>query len=268
MVVSKRTKRIVWAHRGASGYETDNTLEAFDLAFEQGADGIETDVRVSRDGVLFLFHDDYIDVEGKRIRPETLTMTELGSIELTADSGSTGAPRRIPTLEAVLARYRDTRGPTGDPVMFSLDVIPSAVGVAVADLAAHLGTTDHTVITPSDADAGFYRIVREIRRTHPSIPIVRTTGRSLPERILRLLPDRPTGFDWASIRRYNIGGLNFRARHVTAGMIARVRERGLLTYVWDCHDEETMRRCIVSGADALYTNYPDTLRGLIENASQ
>ena len=51
----------IFAHRGASGYESENTLEAFALAVEQGADGIELDVQLTKDGELVVIHDETID---------------------------------------------------------------------------------------------------------------------------------------------------------------------------------------------------------------
>src|SRR5262245_45061418 len=47
----------VWAHRGASAHAPENTLEAFELARTAGADGIELDVRLDRDGTAVVFHD-------------------------------------------------------------------------------------------------------------------------------------------------------------------------------------------------------------------
>ena len=52
------SKTEVFAHRGASGYAPENTLEAFLLAIEQGADGIELDVQLSKDGVPVVIHDE------------------------------------------------------------------------------------------------------------------------------------------------------------------------------------------------------------------
>ena len=46
----------VWAHRGASGYAPENTLEAFELAAKQKADGVELDVQLSKDGELVVFY--------------------------------------------------------------------------------------------------------------------------------------------------------------------------------------------------------------------
>ena len=52
---------LVWAHRGASGYCPENTLPAFQRAIELGADGIELDVQMTRDGELVVCHDETID---------------------------------------------------------------------------------------------------------------------------------------------------------------------------------------------------------------
>ena len=54
-------KTKVWAHRGASGYASENTLDAFRKAVEMGADGIELDVQMTKDGELVVIHDETID---------------------------------------------------------------------------------------------------------------------------------------------------------------------------------------------------------------
>ena len=46
----------IWAHRGASAYAPENTLEAFQLALDMGADGIELDIQLSADGELMVLH--------------------------------------------------------------------------------------------------------------------------------------------------------------------------------------------------------------------
>lgn len=51
----------IWGHRGASGYAPENTMAAFLLAVEQGADGIETDIHLTKDGVCVLMHDESLD---------------------------------------------------------------------------------------------------------------------------------------------------------------------------------------------------------------
>ena len=51
----------IFAHRGASAYAPENTLEAFRLAMEQGADGIEIDVQLTKDNELVVIHDETVD---------------------------------------------------------------------------------------------------------------------------------------------------------------------------------------------------------------
>ena len=54
-------KTRIWAHRGASGYAPENTLEAFKLAIDEKADGIELDVQLTKDKELVVIHDEKID---------------------------------------------------------------------------------------------------------------------------------------------------------------------------------------------------------------
>src|SRR5260221_1195917 len=60
----------VWAHRGDSAHEMENTLAAFDAARAAGADGIELDVQLDRDGIVVVLHDD--DLQRLAGRPGTL----------------------------------------------------------------------------------------------------------------------------------------------------------------------------------------------------
>ena len=54
-------RTLVWGHRGASGYAPENTIPAFEKAVELGADGIELDVQLTKDGELVVIHDETID---------------------------------------------------------------------------------------------------------------------------------------------------------------------------------------------------------------
>ena len=68
----------VIAHRGASGYAPENTLEAFVLAVSQKVDGIELDVQLTRDGVPVVIHDETIDrVTSKTGYVKDYTLKEL-----------------------------------------------------------------------------------------------------------------------------------------------------------------------------------------------
>jgi glycerophosphoryl diester phosphodiesterase len=83
-------------HRGAKGYEPENTLVSFEKAIGMGADGIELDVHLSVDGRLIVIHDETIDrtTNGKGVVNE-LTLQELKSVAINEEY-------KIPTLEEVL----------------------------------------------------------------------------------------------------------------------------------------------------------------------
>ncbi|MCJ7824791.1 MAG: hypothetical protein MUP44_07820, partial [Anaerolineales bacterium] len=99
---------LVIAHRGASAIAPENTLSAFRKAEELGADAIEFDVKLSRDGVPIILHDMTLerttDGEGE---VKNLTFTELQRL----DAGSKFSPvftgERIPTLRQLLDEFKD-----------------------------------------------------------------------------------------------------------------------------------------------------------------
>lgn len=104
------------AHRGYSGFAPENTLPAFVAAFDQGADGIELDMQVSKDGQVVVMHDTTLDrtTNGKGLLREKM-LTELREL----DAGSWFHPKyaktRIPTLQEVY----DTVRPSGDQTVYA-----------------------------------------------------------------------------------------------------------------------------------------------------
>ena len=106
--MTETTKRItkVWAHRGASGYRPENTLEAF--AIRQGADGIELDVHTSADGELIVMHDETVDrvTDGTGLIKD-MTSAQLKELKVSTSAEPTGI-YRVPTLAEVLDLMRTT----------------------------------------------------------------------------------------------------------------------------------------------------------------
>lgn len=98
----------IYAHRGSKGTRPENTLVSFQAAIDAGADGIETDVQLSKDGELIIMHDEKIDrttnLTGKVVN---LTLAELKK----ADAGIKFSPdyqgEQIPTLKEVIELLKD-----------------------------------------------------------------------------------------------------------------------------------------------------------------
>lgn len=98
---------VIIAHRGDSSAAPENTLEAFDLALNQGFFNFETDCQLSADGVPVILHDETLGRVNTGSGPAAAaTVEQLQQL----DAGSWFAPQfagsRIPTLEQVLVKYR------------------------------------------------------------------------------------------------------------------------------------------------------------------
>lgn len=98
----------VWAHRGASGYAPENTLPAFKLAAEMGADGIELDVHMSSDGKLMVIHDETIDrTSNGSGRVVDYTCQQLKTLDF-SNGFDEYSGVRIPTLREVYGLIKKT----------------------------------------------------------------------------------------------------------------------------------------------------------------
>ena len=104
----------VWAHRGASAYAPENTLEAFELAAQMHADGVELDIQLTRDGEVVVTHDEEIKrVTGQPGYVKDYTLAELKQMQFNRTHPEFDNAR-IPTLEEIgapegLAKLSDAR---------------------------------------------------------------------------------------------------------------------------------------------------------------
>jgi glycerophosphoryl diester phosphodiesterase len=104
-------KPLVIAHRGGARESTENTIGAFQRAVKIGADGIETDVRLTRDGIVVVYHDQYFGrVEGLRQAERTRLVSDMTYAELSRQTlvpvGDDRGGRRVPTLDELLSSVR------------------------------------------------------------------------------------------------------------------------------------------------------------------
>lgn len=101
-------KTKIWAHRGASAYAPENTLSAFKLAMEQGAEGIELDVHLSADGEVVVTHDHTIDrVSNEKGLVNSYTVEELKGFDF-SNHFSEYKGEKIPTLKEVYELVKPT----------------------------------------------------------------------------------------------------------------------------------------------------------------
>jgi glycerophosphoryl diester phosphodiesterase len=110
-LTARTGKIMVIAHRGGAKESTENTIETFQRAGRIGADGIETDIRLTRDGVVVIYHDDIFGrVEGLPKPLQTRLVADMTYAELRANPlapvGDASGNRFVPTLEDLLTKVK------------------------------------------------------------------------------------------------------------------------------------------------------------------
>lgn len=263
---------MIVAHRGASSHRAEHTLAAYALALEQGAEGLECDVRLSRDGHLVCVHDRRVDrTSTGRGVVSTLSLDKLAELEYDAwhvepaehadDLVRTHrvAPRREPngllTLEALLGLVADTPGTrlfveTKHPVRYG--------GLVEAKLVALLSRfgfakPSSKEDSPIVAMSFSWRAVRRIRENAPGLPTVL---------LLEAIP--PTCWDGSLPPYADYTGPNVERLRADPGYVARSAERGHPTYCWTVDDPADIELCQRLGVRFLATNSPAATRAVLE----
>ena len=240
----------MFAHRGGAALAPENTLPAFDRGLSLGADGLELDVRLSRDGVVVVHHDAALDRTTDGHGPlADRTVAELAELDAAYHFDVDGAfpfrgrGIRIPTLEQVLARHGGVR------CVVELKVDRPELAVAAVGVIRAAGAVDRVIIGSFHGGA-----LSAARAIEPRIQ----TGASTDEIRRELTPAwlRP----WARAPRFQtlqVPELWKGMRIVSPSFIARAHGKGLPVWVWTVNREDDIRRLLDWGVDGIMTDCPD-----------
>ena len=229
---------LVIAHRGASAEQPENTLAAFDLAVRQGADWIETDLHLTRDGVIALVHDaglqrlggegvvgdcDWAALQrldagrGERIPSLETALDHIGRGAAWNLEIKVGPHGRYPGLEAEVLRAVAKRN-LGDRVVYS-----SFSTEVLATLRRYSATARLGVL--ASARFGAWSYARALRRA-------------------------------TSLNAY---ALHPAKELVTAARVARAQRKGLLVFPYTADSTAEWRNLAAAGVDGIFTNRPGAL---------
>jgi glycerophosphoryl diester phosphodiesterase len=229
-------------HRGASTRALENTMAAFEAAREDGADGVELDVRLTRDGALAVFHDDDLTrLAGRGGCVEEMTWREVERVELRGGE-------RIPRLDQVLEAM--------DGLLVNVEIKPPrwrrapAVVRAVADCVARAGTGAGAQVIVSSFD----------------VAVVGLTRAMTPLRVGILFHDRqrrPLRRAWlAPVLR--VHAVHPKKTLVDQGTMRAWRSAGYEVNVWTVDEAVEVRRLVRLGVDAIISNDPAAARRAME----
>ena len=224
----------VIAHRGASQAAPENTLQAFRLAREFGADWVELDVRRTADGVAIVHHDAHL-ADGRRIG------------HLHADDLPDYVPSLAEALEAChgLGVHLEIKNLPDDPDYDRDNLVADAVAGLIA---AYLGP-DRALVSSFNVDAA-----DAVRAVDPTIPTALNCGIVAPSQAVA----RAIAHNMAAVHPFDA--------MCDAAFVRRAHDAGLAVNVWTINDPSRMSELLAMGVDGIVTDVPDVARAIVDAA--
>ncbi len=234
---------ILIAHRGAAEDAPENTLAAFKLAWQQGADGIEGDFHFTRDGKIVCIHDaDTQRTAGRAGKVAEATFAELRRLDVGSWKGEPWRGARIPTLGEILATV-----PAGTRVCIEIKCGPEILPTLKAALAGSGLLSGQAIVMSFDA-----RVIAEAKRLLPQRKALWLTDfKADPETGVR-----PTATEiLQTLEKTGADGVGCRAHPVVDQAFMRtLRTAQKEVHLWTVDDVPTAKRYLQLGADSLTSN--------------
>jgi glycerophosphoryl diester phosphodiesterase len=235
------------AHRGASHDAPENTLPAFELAWKHGADAIEGDFHLTRDGKIVCIHDyDTARVSGTKRVVKDSTLAELQAL----DAGAWFKPEfkgtKLPTLREAAATV-----PAGKKFYVEVKCGPEIVPAMLDDLAASGLKDDQIVVISFQAP-----VIAEVKRVKPAYKAcwLASFAKESP-----LDPDKNVVL--TTLRKIQADGFSSKAdSRLDQDFVKAIRDAGYEYHCWTVDDVATARRFFELGALSVTTNRPEFLR--------
>jgi glycerophosphoryl diester phosphodiesterase len=222
--IQRTSAPLIIAHRGASADAPENTLAAFRLAIDEGADGLECDLRMSTDGVIVISHDDSL----KRTHAQPVRIADATAAALAVSD--------VPTLTETLATVR------GRLSLINLElkepIPPDALDAAIGP------HSDGIILSSFD------------------IEIIRATRDALPHLPFWLLTMQGTNVAIAQAQELGCVGIHVWHRTATPRFIAHAGRADFPVYVWTLDDPRRASILAGRGVVGITTNAPGKLRAL------
>ncbi len=235
---------LVIAHRGASAYEPENTLRAFALAIEQGAQMIEMDLHSTRDGHVVVIHDFTLDhTTNLTGRVSERTLAEIKQ----ADAGN---GERVPTLDETLDLA------LGKVRLYLEIKDPNAAAETLRIIRARRCQAD--VMLASFDLALIKKLGEEVRDIELGVIL----GNETFNPVVRWRE----AFPWWALRHIHYQTLCMQVSLCYGYLARRVKASGKKLYVWTADEDAQFAAMIARGVDGIVTNKPDRLVAYLERS--
>ena len=231
------TRPLVFAHRGGSKLAPENTMAAFDAGMAAGADGLEVDVHLSRDGVAVAHHDRLLDRTTRATGPiRERTAAELASLD-------------VPALRDVLARHPRAK------IIIELKEHGADLARAVIEDVRRADAVERVCL--GSFNAGVLRAARAID------PQVATSGGRMDVRValsrswVGLSPGR------VPYQAFQVPEVSGGTRVVSPRFVKLAHKARIVVQVWTVDDPDDIRRLLEWGVDGIITDRPDIAAAVV-----
>jgi len=240
LVVTRRNEPVaVIAHRGSSAAAPENTLAAFRLAVEQGADFVELDVQESADGEVLVVHDsDLMKIGGAPLKIWETDAARLRTVDIGSHAGPQFSAERVPTLAEALAVCKGRARVVVELKSYGHD---QHLEERVAAIVEAAGMADDCIYMSLD-----HAMIQRMKRLRPTwrcgVLVAKAVG------------------DLTSL---DADFLAVERKIATARFIRRAHRAGQDVYAWTVNDPAWMLAAMSHGVDGLITDKPDLARRVI-----
>lgn len=235
----------VWAHRGASGYAPENTLASFKMARDMGADGVELDVQMTKDGFIVVTHDESIDrVSSRTGYVKDYTFEEIRKFNFNNNMKGYDF-EQIPTLEEVYELLKDSG------MMINVEIktgvfFYEGIIEKVLKLTHDMGMEDNVIYSSFN----HYTILK-IKELDPQAEIG------------FLYADGPIDMPQYG-EKYGVDALHPALYNLQyPGFVEECKKRNLELNVWTVNEDEHIKLVAGMGVHAIITNYPDKAKKIL-----
>ncbi|MBQ9196421.1 MAG: glycerophosphodiester phosphodiesterase [Clostridia bacterium] len=230
----------IFAHRGASGYAPENTLEAFALAAQMGAHGVELDVHICKSGELVVAHDETVErVSDGQGWIRDMTLSELKALR----------------FNRMHPEYKDARIPTLQEVFQLLRPTGLRINTELKNSCIDYPDLERRVIELADKESMLDRVLFS-SFSHRSMLRVKAVD---PHLFCGLLYEASMITPWAYAVALGMDAIHphFSEVILPGGECEKAHQAGIQVNPWTVNRREDMEAVLREGADILITNYPD-----------
>lgn len=259
---------LVVAHRGASAYEPENTLPAFELAEKLDADYVELDVQMTKDGQLVVMHDKDVkrttESEGEI---QAATLDELKQLNADEKKGGKPAEHSLPAGAYQVPTLKEVVNTVDEDVHFVIEMknTKEYIGLEVKlveFLEEHqLIGIDRNGFPKAIVHSFNEKALKQIHKLNPNIPLLQLiTFEEEEEAVL----DKK---EVQEIQAYATGiGVNYES--LTPSFVNTMHEKNLAVFAYTVNDEMDALRLRAMGVNGIHTDHPDLLKNKSTNKGQ